>query len=308
MPPILLSRELIVGEWARIYGGVTDPGLDEQRLTHVADLRAPATESTLVLCASPRFVSAARESSAVVLCTAPQHARLEAGRRWLHDHALWVFAGILEAASVEPREVASIAEGVVVGRGAVIEPGATVGPGCQIGPNAVIYAGVVLEEGVIVGAGAVLGRPGFGFALGPRGERRRIPQLGGVHVGRDAEVGALCTVDAGTLRPTVIGERTKLDAHVHVGHNVVIGNGCMVAAQVGFAGSVEVGNEVWIGGQAGVADHVKIGDGARIAAKSGVIADVAERAVVAGFPSRPRIEWLRQQAWLGRRSGGGPRV
>jgi UDP-3-O-[3-hydroxymyristoyl] glucosamine N-acyltransferase len=170
----------------------------------------------------------------------------------------------------------------------------------------VVYGGVVLEERVVVGAGAVLGRPGFGFAVGPGGERRRIPQLGGVRVGRDAEIGALGTVDAGTVRPTEIGSGTKLDAHVHVGHNVLLGNNCMVAAQVGFAGSVEVGDDVWIGGQSGFADHVRVGRGARVAAKSGVIADVAEGAVVAGFPSRPRLEWLRREALAGRPRTGGP--
>jgi UDP-3-O-[3-hydroxymyristoyl] glucosamine N-acyltransferase len=122
------------------------------------------------------------------------------------------------------------------------------------------------------------------------------------------EIGALCTVDAGTVRPTVIGSHTKLDAHVHVGHNVVLGSRCMVAAQVGFAGSVEVGDDVWIGGQAGFADHVRVGRGARIAAKSGVIADVSEGAVVAGFPSRPKAEWLRQHALLGRLNQRGSRA
>lgn len=308
MPPIALCTELEVGEWARAQGGVPDATVAHQILTHVGDARDVVSESTLVLCASSRFVSEAVRSQGVVLCGPEQHARLRGGRRWRHEHALWAFAALLENARPVRPESAPVGEDVVVESGAVIEKGASIGAGCQIGPNAVIHAGVVLEAGVVVGAGSVLGRPGFGFAVGPGGERRRIPQLGGVRIGRDAEIGALCTVDAGTLRPTEIGQKTKLDAHVHVGHNVRIGENCMIAAQVGFAGSVDVGDEVWIGGQSGVADHVSIGRGARIAAKSGIITDVPSGATVAGFPNRPRMQWLRQHALLKRLARGGPRA
>jgi UDP-3-O-[3-hydroxymyristoyl] glucosamine N-acyltransferase len=172
----------------------------------------------------------------------------------------------------------------------------------------VIYDRVRLERGVSVGAGSVLGRPGFGWARGPDGSVRRIPQLGGVVVEADAEIGPLCTIDAGTLGPTRIGRGTKLDAHVHVGHNVVIEAGVMVAAQTGFAGSVHIGAGVRIGGQTGIADHVNVGAGATIAAKSGVIGDVPPGAVVAGFPAVPRVRWLRAlAAWMGPRSRGTPR-
>src|SRR6185436_209683 len=123
----------------------------------------------------------------------------------------------------------------------------------------------------------------------------RIPQLGGVVVEDDVEVGALSTIDAGTLGPTVIRRGAKLDAHVHVAHNVHIGPGTLVAAQAGFAGSSRVGAGVLVGGQAGVKDHAEIGDLARIGGKSGVIGDVAPGTVVAGFPALPRARWLR--AW-----------
>jgi UDP-3-O-[3-hydroxymyristoyl] glucosamine N-acyltransferase len=112
------------------------------------------------------------------------------------------------------------------------------------------------------------------------------------------ELGALCTVDAGTLGPTRIRRGAKLDAHVHVGHNVEIGPGCLIAAQAGFAGSTRLGAGVLVGGQAGFADHVSVGDGARVAAKSGVIGDVPARQTVAGFPAVPRIRWLRAMARL----------
>jgi UDP-3-O-[3-hydroxymyristoyl] glucosamine N-acyltransferase len=112
----------------------------------------------------------------------------------------------------------------------------------------------------------------------------------------DVEIGPLATVDAGTLGPTILKRGVKLDAHVHVGHNVVVGEGAMVAAQSGFAGSVRVGAGVLVGGQAGVADHANIGEGAQIAAKAGVIGDIPARAVVAGYPAVARARWLRGMA------------
>jgi UDP-3-O-[3-hydroxymyristoyl] glucosamine N-acyltransferase len=114
----------------------------------------------------------------------------------------------------------------------------------------------------------------------------------------DVVIGPLSTVDSGTLSPTRIRRGAKLDAHVHVAHNVDIGEGSIVAAQVGFAGSVRIGKGVLVGGQAGFADHVRVGDGARIAAKSGVIGDIPAGSVVAGYPAVARGRWLRALARL----------
>jgi UDP-3-O-[3-hydroxymyristoyl] glucosamine N-acyltransferase len=149
---------------------------------------------------------------------------------------------------------------------------------------------------VIIGAGAVIGRPGFGWSFDASGTARRVPQLGGVVIEDDAEVGPLSTIDAGTLGPTVIARGAKLDAQVHVGHNARIGAGSMIAAQAGFAGSSTVGRGVLVGGQAGVGDHVTVGDGARLAGKAGVIGDVAPGIEVAGYPAVPRADWLRATA------------
>ena len=168
--------------------------------------------------------------------------------------------------------------------------GASVGANSIIEPHAVVYPRVRMGQRVVVGAGAVIGRPGFGWASGPRGELRRIPQLGGVWIDDDVEIGPLATVDAGTLGPTILERGVRLDAHVHVGHNVAIGHGTMVAAQSGFAGSVR------IGGQAGIADHVTVGDGAKVAAKAGVIGDIPSGATVAGYPAVSRVRWLKGMA------------
>jgi UDP-3-O-[3-hydroxymyristoyl] glucosamine N-acyltransferase len=120
-----------------------------------------------------------------------------------------------------------------------------------------------------------------------------VPQLGGVVIEDDVYIGALCTVDAGTLGPTIIRRGAKLDAHVHVGHNAEVGEGALLCAQTGLAGSVVIGRGAVLGGQVGVADHCRIGDGAKIAAKSGVIGDVPAGATYAGYPAIERMRWLR---------------
>jgi len=200
------------------------------------------------------------------------------GALWVHAHAAWAMACVLDGADA-PDEPARVGEGSTIGAHAVL------------GPR------VVVGRDVRIGAGAVIGSPGFGWATGPDGVTRAVPQLGGVVIEDGASIGPLSTVDAGTLAPTRVRRGAKLDAHVHVGHNVDIGEGCVVAAQAGFAGSVTLGRGVLVGGQAGFADHVTVGDGAKIAAKSGVIGDIAAGAVVAGYPAVPRLTWLRALAW-----------
>jgi UDP-3-O-[3-hydroxymyristoyl] glucosamine N-acyltransferase len=227
---------------------------------------------------------AALARGAVVLADAALGAKVSpSARLWTHPHAAWALARLLGECEC-PEVAPSWGEGTVLGTNAVLEPR------------------VVLGKRVTIGAGAVIGAPGFGWATGPGGEVVRIPQLGGVVIEDDVAIGPLCTIDAGTLAPTRIRRGAKLDAQVHVGHNVDIGEGTFVAAQSGFAGSVRVGSGVRVGGQVGVADHVVVGDFARIAAKSGVIGDVPPGATVAGYPAVPRVRWLRALAHAYRRS------
>jgi len=303
-----------LGELAARFGGTLDAGADAcvvRRVTPPDDAR---DDTDLAIVTHARHVGAARKLPGAVLCIDHLARRLDQRRRWIHPQPMWVVAKLLAARAWTPplaaperavyvADGATLAHGVALGAGAVVHAGARIGPGCRIGENAVIYPGVELGERVSIGPGSVIGRPGFGWVEGPAGELERIPQLGGVVIEDDVEIGALCTVDAGTLGPTRIRRDTKLDAHVHLGHNVEIGPGALVAAQAGFAGSARLGAGVLVGGQTGVADHVSVGKGARLAAKSGVIGDVPAGATVAGFPAVPRIRWLRAMAALFGRAG-----
>ncbi|APR80021.1 UDP-3-O-[3-hydroxymyristoyl] glucosamine N-acyltransferase [Minicystis rosea] len=304
---VALPEPTTVGALAARFGGRVDAGADALVIMGVAPVTAARAGQLAPLSSRRRaFVDAARATEAALLVDATLAELVPAGRRWVHDAAAYALARVLELALPPPppdmRAHAHIEAGAEVdatasiGPGAVIARGATIGPGVRVEPNAVVYGNVRVGARAIIGAGAVIGRPGFGWAPSPEGGVVRVPQLGGVIIEEGAEVGALATVDAGTLGPTVIGRGAKLDAHVHVGHNAVIGAGALIAAQAGFAGSVEIGRGALVGGQAGVADHVRVGPGARLAAKAGVIGDVAAGAVVAGYPAVARERWLRATA------------
>jgi len=300
-PPVPLAA------LAERHGGDVDAAARSSLVARLAPLEA-AEAGDLTPLLARRYLARALTSPAWLLVDASLAPDVPAGRRWVHPHAAWALAGVLGELEAERfadrrRDAvidagAHVAADARIGAGAVIMAGARVGAGCAIEPNAVVYPKVTLGARVRVGACAVVGRPGFGFAVGPGGDLRRMPQLGGVVVEDDVDIGPLCTVDAGTLGPTVIARGARLDAHVHVGHNVEIGQGTLVAAQSGFAGSVKVGSGVRVGGQAGFADHVRIGPGAQIAAKAGVIGDIRENTVVAGYPAIERGRWLRGVAQM----------
>lgn len=213
-------------------------------------------------------------------------------------------------------KTARLGTGVVIAPGVIIGAGAEIGPGTRIGANSVIGAGVMigqdceiganasiafalLGDGVVVKSGVRIGGSGFGFASGPRGHTR-IPQLGRVIIQDRVEIGSNTTVDRGALADTVIGEGSKIDNLVQIGHNSAVGRHCVIAGQVGLSGSVILGDFVVLGGQVGIADHLTIGDGARVAAKSGVTHDLAGGKDYGGFPAKPVAAWRREMAILAR--------
>lgn len=193
---------------------------------------------------------------------------------------------------------AYVGEGAVVGDRCDIHPGAVVGDDCRLGndcviyPNAVLYAGVMLGDRVILHAGAVLGADGFGYRF-EGGRFHKIPQLGSVLVQDDVEIGACTTIDRGMIGPTVIGEGTKLDNLIMIGHNCELGRHNAFASQVGLAGSVTTGDYVRCAGQVGIADHVHLGKGSTLLAKAGVHRDIPDGSTCVGIPAEDERDAMR---------------
>lgn len=195
----------------------------------------------------------------------------------------------------------SIGENVVLGDGVVIYPNVTIESDSEIGDGTIIYPQVSIYYGSRIGrrciihSGVVIGSDGYGFATDDAGTHHKIPQVGIVRIEDDVEIGAGTTVDRAALGETVIGEGTKIDNLVQIGHNVRIGKRCLLVAQVGIAGSTELGDSVQVGGQSGFAGHLKIGDRARVYSKSAVFDDVPEGVWVRGIPAVSQREYVRQQ-------------
>jgi UDP-3-O-[3-hydroxymyristoyl] glucosamine N-acyltransferase len=188
--------------------------------------------------------------------------------------------------------LAVVETGAVIGAGTRLYPLVYVGAGAEIGDECVLYPHVVIREGVrlgrrvIVHAGAVIGADGFGYVFdGSR--HRKIPQLGGVRIEDDVELGANTTIDRGGFGDTVVRQGTKIDNLVQIGHNVEVGEHSVLVAQVGIAGSCRIGRGVMLAGQVGIADHVTVGDGAVVGAQSGLHADIPAGQKVLGSPARP---------------------
>ena len=209
-----------------------------------------------------------------------------------------------EGVTVEPFAVigpkARIGAGTIIGASTIIGPGVSIGRNSSIGSLCSILHAVIGER-AILHPGVHIGQDGFGFVPGPRGHLK-IPQIGKVVIGDNVEIGAGSCIDRGAIEDTRIGDGTKLDNLVHIGHNVTIGRHCLVAGQVGFAGSAVVGDFVAIGGQAGISDHIHLGAGAQIGAASAVLRDVPAGEKWAGSPAMPLQAWLRQRAEANRRT------
>jgi UDP-3-O-[3-hydroxymyristoyl] glucosamine N-acyltransferase len=184
-----------------------------------------------------------------------------------------------------------LSEGVSIGEGV------TVGEDTRMDARVICYAGARIGRRVVLKAGAVIGGDGFGYLSRGSGHER-IPHVGGCVIGDDVEIGSNSCVDRGSLDDTVIGQGTKLDNLVHVGHNVRIGERCLLMAGVGVAGSTRLGNDVILSGHVGVTDHLAIGDRVQVAAKSAVIGNVPADSVLSGNPARPNRQVLRAQAAL----------
>ncbi|MFO1438679.1 MAG: UDP-3-O-(3-hydroxymyristoyl)glucosamine N-acyltransferase [Verrucomicrobiaceae bacterium] len=220
--------------------------------------------------------------------------------------------GVDATASVSPRAVfdpqkvsigpcAVIEDDVRIGDGTIIHAGAFVGHGAQIGedcvlhPNATIRERCVLGDRVILHSGCVIGADGFGYEL-VKGRHHKIEQVGIVQLDDDVEIGACTTIDRARFGRTWIGEGTKIDNLVQIGHNCVTGKHCIIVSQTGISGSTRLGDYVTMGGQVGVAGHLEIASQVMLLAKSGVTKSLTEPGAYTGFPAKPLLEGRRMLA------------
>jgi UDP-3-O-[3-hydroxymyristoyl] glucosamine N-acyltransferase len=273
---------------------------------HMADLAATAAGASFVTAAD---ASGAPSSCVALVTPAPQAAYAAAANRLFRPWTLSAGAPPVDL-SAEIEDDVTLSPGAVlgprvrIGRGTIIGPGAYVGPGVAVGRDCVIGARAVigfalLGDRVRIHAGAVIGEPGFGAAAGPKGVVD-VPQLGRVILQDGVTVGANSCIDRGAFDDTVIGENTKIDNLVQIGHNVIIGRNCLLAAHTGVSGSTVIGDGCMLGGRVGITDHITIGPGVRLAAAAGVMKNIPAGESWGGFPARPMVRWMRETATLSR--------
>ena len=250
---------------------------------------------------------AAPQGCVAVPCASVQHAFAAAATlfypqsglaRWEQADAIHPTARIGEGAALAPGVVlgpdVEIGAGTRIGPNTAIARGVAIGRDCEIGSNVSVSHAYIGDE-VLILSGAQIGGPGFGFASGPKGHVK-IPQLGRVILQDRVEIGSCTALDRGALGDTVVGEGSKIDNLVQIGHNTKIGRHTVIVGHVGISGSCELGDFVIVGGQVGIADHVRIGDGARLAARSGVIGYLPGGQDYGGMPAKPVKEWAREMA------------
>ncbi len=260
----------------------------------------------------PKFADKAPKGMAVLLTEDPYRCYALAAQKFYPQPRPEI--GVHAASHVHP--TATVGKNVSISAGAVIGANVVIGDNSCIGPNAVIEQGVqigkntqiggltsishaIIGNRVLIHRGVQIGQDGFGFALNREGHVK-VPQLGRVVIEDDVEIGSNTTIDRGTGPDTYIGEGTKIDNLVQIGHNVNIGKRAVIIAQTGISGSTRIGDGAVLAGQAGIAGHLKIGAGAKIAAKSGVMNDIPAGSSYGGSPAVPVVDWHRQTIALSR--------
>ena len=328
------GRGLTVREIAALTGAEPQPGADlDRRITGIAALDRAAPHD-LAFLDKPKYAAQLSASGAgaclttkrhaggapahiSVLCVAePYRAFVEVTRTLFPDairpSSLFETSGVATGAFVHPSARlengvtidpgvvigprAEIGTGTVINAGAVIGPKVRIGRDCAIGANASITNSLIGDR-VVVHPGCSIGQDGFGYVMGAAGHRK-VLQVGRVILQDDVEIGAGTTIDRGANRDTVIGEGTKIDNLVQIGHNVSIGRHCIIVSQCGISGSVVIEDHVILAGQVGLPDNVTIGEGAIVGAQSGVMSDIPAGERWLGYPAMRGREFLRNMMAL----------
>jgi UDP-3-O-[3-hydroxymyristoyl] glucosamine N-acyltransferase len=272
-----------------------------------------ASTNAGALLVSSRFERQVPSHVAVLRAAQPFRAFVQVAREWHRDslrpQSWFGCDGIAPSAIIDPTARledgvvveplvvigahAEIGAGTIVGAGAVIGPHVRIGRDCNVGARSAIQCALI-GNNVLIHPGCGIGQDGYGFIFfGPEGHLK-VPQTGRVVIQNDVEIGAGTTIDRGSLRDTVIGEGTKIDNQVQIGHNVTIGRRCLLAAQIGLAGSLTIGDNVALGAKVGINNHLKIGDGAQVTAMSAVKDDIPPNGRWGGHFAKPTKQWFRE--------------
>jgi UDP-3-O-[3-hydroxymyristoyl] glucosamine N-acyltransferase len=318
-PVTYTLRELV----ARFGGEVV--GNPEIRVGRVGTLEN-AGDGAIAFLANPRYLRQLGTTRAAAVIVAPAARDATAAARIVHDNPYLYFAKVSTLLSPSPPAVAGIhptavvasdaqvdptaeiAAYVVIGSAARVGAGSVIGAGsrlgenvrvgrdCRFNPNVTVYAGCSFGDRVIVHSGVVVGADGFGIAFDDD-HWVKVPQIGGVHVGDDVEIGANTTIDRGAIEDTVIEDGVKLDNQIQIAHNVRIGAHTAIAACTGIAGSVQIGRYCQIGGAVGIAGHVTIADRVHISGHTSITKSIDQPGVYSGvYPFEPNREWRRNAA------------
>ncbi|NOY00354.1 MAG: UDP-3-O-(3-hydroxymyristoyl)glucosamine N-acyltransferase [Verrucomicrobia bacterium] len=262
---------------------------------------APSSEGTVVIATENAGVS----FDAVVRKFGAPEVEFCPG---IHPSAVIGDGTQVDPAKVEICANAVLGPGVIVGDGTKIGACATIGQEAVIGQDCDIAANVSIREGSVIGSrviihgGVVIGGDGFGFEF-VNGRHEKVEQLGIVRIEDDVEIGAATTIDRARFGETVIGEGTKIDNHVQIAHNVVIGKHCIIVSQTGIAGTCKIGDYVTMAAQVGIAPHIEIGDQAVLGGGAKVISNLEGGETYFGYPAVPMKDELRTKMHLKRLGG-----
>jgi UDP-3-O-[3-hydroxymyristoyl] glucosamine N-acyltransferase len=311
---------MILGELASRLGADLR-GDPEVEVTGVNGIEE-AGPSEITFVANPKYAGLARKTRAAAVLVEPEFPEIETATLRLKNpyhafsRALGMFyqppayaPGVHPTAVVDP--TAEIGEGAHVGAYVVIGPKVKLGPGATLLPHVVLYPGVKagkrlfahahavvrehceLGDDVTLENGAIVGADGFGFSKDEQGHWTKIPQSGPVRLGDRVDVQANACVDRATVGSTEIGDGSKIDNLVQVGHGSRVGKDTLICAQTGLAGSSVIGDKVILAGQTGIAGHCTVGDGVILTAQSAVSHDIPAGKMISGSPGFDNRVWLR---------------